>query len=195
MSQLDRIPLFPLNTVLFPRGQLGLRIFEARYLDMVSDCLRSDSGFGICLIREGSEVGSARVYETGTLARIASWDRLEGGLLGLTVLGERRFRVLDTETRPDRLMVGTVRYMVDQGPVKVPTELAPLAALLEEALAQAEKVPGSVPRCLDDAGWVADRIGELLPLDPTLKQRLLEIANPVERLEAIGAVLARLVDG
>jgi Lon protease-like protein len=195
MTELNSIPLFPLNTVLFPGGHLALRIFEARYLDMVSECLRSDSGFGVCLIREGSEVGQARIHGIGTLARITNWDRLDDGLLGLTVLGERRFEVLETKTRPDRLLVGRVRYADDQVPVQVPNELVPVASLLEEVLTQIGEAPASVPRRLGEAGWVADRMAELLPLDLADKQRLLETGDAVDRLVAVGDLLLRLGGG
>jgi Lon protease-like protein len=195
MTDPDMIPLFPLNTVLFPGGRLALRIFEARYLDMVSECLRSDHGFGVCLIREGSEVGQARIHEIGTMAHITNWDRLEDGLLGLTVFGERRFEVLETETRPDGLLVGKLRYTADQAPVQVPTELTPVASLLEEVLEQFGETPGSVPRHLDEAGWVADRMAELLPLELAAKQRLLETGDAVERLVAVGTLLVRLGGG
>jgi Lon protease-like protein len=192
MSELDRIPLFPLFSVLFPGGLLPLRIFEARYLDMVSDCLAKDRGFGVCLIREGAETGEASVHEIGTLARIVDWDRLDDGLLGITGLGERRFRVLETEVQSDRLLVGTVQYLAAEAPIAVPSDLTPVASLLEQVLERIGERPRAGPARLDEAGWVADRMAELLPVDLELKQRLLETGDAVERLGAVGAVLTRL---
>ncbi|HEY0720771.1 MAG TPA: LON peptidase substrate-binding domain-containing protein, partial [Gammaproteobacteria bacterium] len=95
-----RIPLFPLHSVLFPGGPLALRIFEPRYLDMVSRCMREECAFGISLIQEGDEVGdAAQPYEIGTLARISYFERRPDGLLGITVRGEQRFRIIDTEVQ------------------------------------------------------------------------------------------------
>jgi Lon protease-like protein len=192
MSEVERIPLFPLHSVLFPGGLLPLRIFEARYLDMVSDCLAHDRGFGVCLIREGAETGQASIHEIGTLARIVDWDRLEDGLLGITGLGERRFRVIETEVRPDRLLTGAVQLLADEAPIAVPGDLAPVASLLGEVLERIGERRGAGPARLDEAGWVADRMAELLPVELELKQRLLETGDAVERLGAIGAVLTRL---
>ena len=94
------IPLFPLSTVLFPEGELKLRLFEPRYLDMVSECLRMDTGFGICLISAGKEAGqAAEFFSLGTYARIIDFEQMSDGLLGINVRGERRFRVEQFEAR------------------------------------------------------------------------------------------------
>ena len=79
-----RIPLFPLNTVLFPGGPLPLRIFETRYIDMISERMREDAPFGVLLIKEGHEAGPASTYEIGTLARITDWYQGSDGLLGIS---------------------------------------------------------------------------------------------------------------
>src|SRR5512139_2924175 len=98
-----RIPLFPLHTVLFPGGPLALRIFEPRYLDMISRVMKEERRFGICLIQEGEEVGdAAQPHTIGTLGRISYFNRRSDGLLGITVQGEQRFRILKTEIQPDR---------------------------------------------------------------------------------------------
>jgi len=96
-----QIPLFPLNTVLFPGGPLPLRIFEARYVDMVSSCLKEDSPFGVLLIRDGGETGNATTHEIGTLARIVDWYQGSDGLLGVTAVGEQRFRLLSSHRQDD----------------------------------------------------------------------------------------------
>ena len=96
-----QIPLFPLGTVLFPGGPLPLRIFEPRYLDMVSDCLRNDKAFGVCLIKDGREVGEpAQPFDVGTMAKIVDWDRTDDGLLAITALGTSRFRICLLYTSP-----------------------------------------------------------------------------------------------
>ena len=120
---MDLIPLFPLHTVLVPGGSVPLRLFEARYLDLVSRCLRDASGFGVNLIERGSEVGEpAAVYPVGTLARIADWRQLPDGLLGITVEGHDRYRVLETRIRPDRLLEARVAWLAE-GEDRAVTEL------------------------------------------------------------------------
>ena len=111
------IPLFPLNAVLFPGGPLSLRIFEPRYLDMVSHCLKTDSAFGVCLIQDGKEAGPAAVpHSIGTLARIIDWDKLPEGLLGIVVLGSHRFVIESTEIGNNQLVSGTVKVLPETYP-------------------------------------------------------------------------------
>src|SRR5215213_566751 len=100
-------PLFPLNTVIFPGGMLPLRIFEPRYLDMVSNCLRNDTGFGVCLIKRGRETGQpAEIFTIGTLCKIVDWATLPDGLLGVTAQGERKIKVMASRVQSDHLLVG-----------------------------------------------------------------------------------------
>lgn len=187
-----RLPLFPLHTVLFPGGVLPLRIFEPRYLDMVSDCLRNDHGFGVCLIRAGREVGAAaECHEVGTLARIQDWDNTPEGLLAITARGERRFRVLDREVRADLLSVARIELLDEPPPLPLPVEFAPLARLLEHLLDDLDPPYKTLPRAFDDADWVGARLTELLPLDPLEKQSLLEQADPRARLTTLAARLGR----
>ncbi|MFP5506045.1 MAG: LON peptidase substrate-binding domain-containing protein [Gammaproteobacteria bacterium] len=186
------LPLFPLHTVLFPGGVLPLRIFEPRYLDMVSDCLRNDRGFGICLIRSGREVGAAAdCHEVGTLARIQDWDKTPEGLLAITARGERRFRALEREVRADQLSVARIELLDEPPPQSLPVAFAPLARLLEHLLDDLDPPYKTLPRALDDADWVGARLAELLPLDPQEKQFLLEQADPLARLTTLAARLGR----
>lgn len=186
------LPLFPLHTVLFPGGVLPLRIFEPRYLDMVSDCLRNDRGFGICLIRSGREVGAAAdCHEVGTLARIQDWDKTPEGLLAITARGERRFRALEREVRADQLSVARIELLDEPPPQPLPVEFAPLARLLEHLLDDLDPPYKTLPRALDDTDWVGARLAELLPLDPQEKQFLLEQADPSARLATLAARLGR----
>ena len=128
---LEAMPVFGLNTVLYPEGPLPLRIFEPRYVDMVSDRLRRDAPFIVALIRSGREVGGgATTHSVGTLARIVDWNRQDDGLLGIVALGGRRVQVLDTETRPDGLCVATARMLEDEPAATVPDEHRKLATLL-----------------------------------------------------------------
>ena len=133
------IPLFPLNTVLFPGGPLPLRIFETRYTDMVRRCMREQSAFGVVLIRAGAEVGEvANTAEIGTTARIVDFYQLPDRLLGITCAGEKKFRVLARRRQPDGLNVGTVEWLPEEPKLEVPGEHAHLAALLRKVLTSSD---------------------------------------------------------
>lgn len=184
------IPLFPLHTVLFPGGPLALRIFEPRYLDMVSRSLKDDQPFGICLIEEGAETGSAaHTFDVGTLVRITYWNRRRDGLLGVTVLGERRFRIVSRQTRPDQLIMAEVELLAEDPECTMPEEYAALAELLRGILEQLDHPYRNLPRRYRDAGWVSSRLVELMPLELLQKQRLLQMDDPIERLQRLKGIL------
>ena len=184
------IPLFPLHAVVFPGGPLALRIFEPRYLDMISRSLRDDQPFGICLIEDGAEVGSAaRTFDIGTLVRITYWHRRRDGLLGVTVRGERRFRVLSQQTRPDQLIMAEVELLADDPARAVPDAYSSLVELLRRILEQLEHPYRNLPRQYGDAGWVSARLVELLPVELLQKQRLLQMDDPIRRLECLKGML------
>jgi Lon protease-like protein len=186
----QNIPLFPLHTVLFPGGVLPLRIFEPRYLDMVSDCLRQDSGFGVCLIREGKEIGAAAsTYEVGTLARISWFDRRDDGLLGITVDGERRFRILASEVQPDQLIRAEVELLAPEPVLAIPHDCQLLVRLLQGILEQLDFPYAKLERRYDDAAWLGSRLTEFLPLKLELKQYLLQLEDPLARLERLRAIV------
>jgi len=189
----EDIPLFPLATVLFPGGPLGLRIFEQRYLQMVRDCTRDQSCFGICLILEGSETGTpALPAAVGTLARVTDFYTHPDGLLGINVEGGSRFRVLRTRVRDNGLVRGDVDCWPDEPALPVPPEYGLLATILERLVEQAGGWWRDAPReRFDDASWVGFRLAEFLPLEPAERQQLLELADPLERLRVLGDVLPR----
>ena len=190
---LEATPVFALNTVLYPEGPLPLRIFEPRYVDMVSDRLRKDAPFIVALIRSGSEVGGgATTHPVGTLARIVDWNRQDDGLLGIVALGGRRVRILDTETRPDGLCVATARMLADEAAAAVPDEQRRLAALLRGLFEQLEERYRFVTPRFDDAGWVGCRLSELLPMPLARKQHFLEMEDPLLRLRELAQVVAAL---
>jgi hypothetical protein len=182
--QLQEIPLFPLSTVLFPGGPLPLRIFEARYIDLVRRCLRENSGFGVVLIKEGEESGSAptETYDVGTYARIVDFSGQPDGLLGIEARGERRFRIHGRSRARDGLNMADVEWLPEEITTPLPEEFADLQPALDYVLSQVGDPYESLERRLDDAGWVAGRLAEILPLPPARKQECLEIDDPVERL-------------
>ncbi len=184
-----QIPLFPLNTVLFPGGPLPLRIFEARYIDMISERMRSDAPFGVVLIHEGQEAGAASTYTVGTLARITDWYQGSDGLLGVTAIGEQRFRITSTERMPDGLNVAQVEVLPDEESMPLPDAYKGLAEILEGVLDDLGRLYESLERHYDDAGWVSYRFVEILPLDLEQKQFCLEKADPAERLRIVNELL------
>lgn len=182
----EALPLFPLNTVLFPGGPLRLRIFEPRYLDMISHCMRESSNFGVALIVEGREAGGkARTTGVGTTARIVDFERLEDGLLGITAHGDRKFSIIKVKTQSDGLNVANVNLLEAEPAIRIPDDLGILAELLKQAFVQVGAAYGDeVPR-YDDASWVGMRLAEILPLPMPEKQQCLEMNDPVARLRLL----------
>lgn len=187
---MSELALFPLQTVLLPEGRLGLRVFEPRYVDMVARSLRGANRFGVVAIREGAEVGPATMYDRGTSAEIVDWHQEPGGLLGILAEGREPFRLLATRREPDGLYVGSVEWLGVPPRVPLPAVHEPLAALLRQLLEPLSLYSGAA-RSFDDAAWVGGRLVELLPLALELKQSLLELEGPEQRLERLAAALER----
>jgi Lon protease-like protein len=187
---LNRIPLFPLNTVMFPGGVLPLRIFEPRYLDMVSDCLRNDTPIGVVLIREGQEVGQAAdTHAMGTLSIISYWNRRNDGLLGITLRGTQRFRLLAHEVMPNQLVMAEVEAMPAPQPIQVHSKYQPMANLLRKIIAQLEPPYTTMPAHYDNLEWVSARLCEFLPMPLEDKQQLLECDDVITRIEQLYAMM------
>lgn len=180
-----RIPLFPLNTVLFPGGPLPLRIFETRYIDMISERVQKDAPFGVLLIREGNEAGSSSTHEVGTLAKISDWYQGSDGLLGVTAIGGQRFRLLSADRQPDGLNVGEVELLPDEEPLALPDKYKGMVDILGGVLDDLGRLYESLERHFDDAGWVTYRFVEILPLELEQKQQCLENSDPAERLKLV----------
>ena len=179
------IPLFPLMTVLYPDGPLPLRIFEPRYLGMISRCLKADEGFGVLLIKEGSEVGEADTYDVGTIAKIVDWHQESDGLLGITGRGTQRFRVDAVERQSDGLYIGYVEPLEPEESVAVAEEYGSLQTLLKGILEELDEHYSGVPIAYDDASWVGYRLAELLPMPMATKQIMLEMSGARERLSML----------
>jgi Lon protease-like protein len=185
------IPLFPLNIVLFPDGPLPLRIFETRYVDMVRTCMREERGFGVVLISTGLEAGPAETYDVGTTAKITDFHQLPDGLLGLSCVGQRRFRILKKSIARDGLNLGEIEWLVNEPVLSVPPRHAPLSELLRTVLPQLGEVYTGIDMRLDDAAWVGHRLAEILPIDLHLKQSFLEMDDPIQRLDALAPLAPR----
>jgi Lon protease-like protein len=179
-----QIPLFPLGTVLFPGGPLQLKIFEPRYLDMISRCLREQTRFGVVAIEKGSEVGAATSFSVGTTAEIVDWLQAADGLLGITVVGRDSFVLEETSRAADGLYSGRVRLRAASEATHFPSEFVPLADLLRKLIPLAAQYRG-METAYDDAEWVSYRLAEILPLPVPVKQALLELTDAPARLRRL----------
>jgi len=177
------IPLFPLNAVLFPGGPLPLRIFEARYIDLVRRCMHDDSGFGVAMILEGREAGGpAHTVDVGSYARIVDFSQQPDGLLGIDTIGGRRFRILERSCAPDGLNLVQVAWLPEEPAIEVPAEFADLVPVIDAVLTQIGGAYATMDRRINDAAWVSARLAEILPVPLVHKQHCLELDDPVERL-------------
>lgn len=201
-----RTALFALNAVLFPGGVMPLRVFEARYMDMVRACMKSGEPFGVVLILKGREVGTAsEVASEGTFARIAAWDMPQFGLLNIRTLGEERFRITEIDTQPDGLKVAQVEPLTPDVDSPISARHQPCVALLKRIIGDLEErrkaagaqAPGDAPVGLghdfpfeppyrfDSSVWVGNRLAESLPIAPRAKQRLMALPDAIARLDLV----------
>lgn len=186
------VPLFPLHAVLFPGGPLPLRVFEPRYLDMVSRCLKDAEPFGVVLLADGPEAGSGgavSVRSIGTLATISDWYQGTDGLLGITAAGGERFRLSELQRGNDGLNYGEIEILTPEPGVPVPEDYAPMVGLLRAVIDDLGRLYDSVETRYDDASWVGFRFAEILPLELEQKQRCLKMHDPIARLEFLRPLL------
>ena len=190
------IPLFPLPLVIFPGGRLHLQILETRYIDMVKSCLREGDGFGVIMITEGDqflrdlELQLPAVSRFGTYCTIVDFDLLPNGMLGIIVEGVKKFVIHHEYEQADRLMMGDVKFLPDETPVKMPRDRGHLTSLLESLMSHKAVQRLGLVCDMNQAGEVSARLTELLPCPNEFKQLMLEIKDPLVRLRD----LDRLVD-
>ncbi|MGH1359727.1 MAG: LON peptidase substrate-binding domain-containing protein [Burkholderiaceae bacterium] len=193
------IPIFPLSAVLFPEGVLPLRIFEARYMDMVRDCLKSETRFGVCLITDGGEVGQpAEHTSTGCAAAITEWDMEQLGLLNIRTIGQERFSIETARTEKSGLIIANVSFIEPECDVQVPAEYAACVPLLERivrGLVEKETNPMrkmiEAPYRFESSSWVSNRLCEFLPIPAPTKHKLMMVDDPVARLTVVHDFLKR----
>lgn len=187
------VPLFPLQSVLFPGGRLPLRVFEQRYMEMAKVCLKQSTSFGICLIASGEEVARAGAkpaepHAVGTLAHIADWDMQQLGVLNIIAQGGDRFRMLRHWVEDSGLLRGEIELIEAPAVLPVPgayARLVPLLrAIVDDMEAGAANAPAA-PHRFFDADWLGMRYAELLPIPIAAKQKLLELEDSIDRLEII----------
>jgi len=189
----ENIPIFPLSAVLFPGGDLPLRIFEQRYIDMVRECSASGTCFGVCLVNNSEgENRPATHMSIGTMAEICDFSTLDDGLLGIVAEGRQRFIIQRTRMRDNGLLMAEVNTLAESEAVDIPEEYSVLSLIAQRFMEQVGgNYPSFRPADLQDASWVGYRLSELLPLENTEKQTLLQITDPLERLQLLLNVLPR----
>ena len=175
------VPIFPLRTILFPGSKLPLRIFEPRYLDMVSHCMRSNIEFGIVLSRKVPQPGMLETYATGTLATIIDWNQGDDGLLGITTLGTNKFELLSMTKQEDGLNIGEIKILEKEEDFKAPSNFDNMVNLLEAILEDVD-LYHKRDKFFESASWVSFRFAEILPLKIEDKQKCLEFDDPILRL-------------
>lgn len=186
------VPIFPLGTVLYPEGMLPLKIFEQRYLDMTKACLRDDSGFGVCRIEEGSEVGApAAPAATGCSAAIVGWEMPHLGLFHLNTRGQQPFRILGRTVRKDGLIQAEVEFLEDQSGDLDAQSFALCRSVLEQIVDRIGTGYFHPPIDYGNPRWVSYRLAEVLPLELTEKQLLLETRSDAERIARLHALLSQ----
>lgn len=199
---LQSLPLFPLSAVLFPDGLLSLRVFEVRYLDMIAKCRKAGAPFGVVSLTQGNEVrhpGSTEAFsQVGTLATIHDFENPQPGLMLVRAIGAQRFRITASDQLKHGLWVADVERLANDMVVPIPEDLQGTAEALQRLIQSLQlkadspaPMPLQPPWRLDDCGWVANRWCELLPLPVALKQRMMELDNPLVRLELVSDVLTR----
>ncbi len=189
------LPLFPLNTVVFPGGQLPLRIFEPRYLDMVKQAIADNTPFGICGIREGQETGTPAVpYTVGTRVVVTDWDMPQTGILHIDTQAQDRFVIRSTRTEPSGLLIGTVESVSSEAATAVPDDLELAVEILRHIVNEYGDAHFAAPHEFDNAVWVGYRLSEVLPLKHSIKQNLLEMNDSVTRLRILTEFLKKHIN-
>lgn len=181
------LPLFPLGSLVFPGGPLPLRIFEPRYVNLVKRCMQTDSGFGVVLLFRGNEAGTAEATTAGigTEVRIIDFDRLPDGLLGITCRGRQRFRILRAWREADGLNMAEVEDLPAPSIITIPADLRFLAEILERVMPELGEDYAALEARYDDAQWVSCRLAEVLAMETFERQALLELDDPLDRLQML----------
>ena len=194
---LRKIPLFPLGTVLFPDGVIALKIFEARYLDMIKKCLREKTEFGVISILKEQEDEDASVTfsQIGTLAQIEDFDPVQPALYMTKSFGTQRFKLLNSSQESNGLWLGEIELLDNDPATPIAQEHQGVVKLLNEIISviQSEDLLGDAPFKkpfrVDDCGWVSNRLAELLPISLAQKNHLLSQTNPRIRLDLITEII------
>ncbi len=189
------LPLFPLNTVVFPGGRLPLKIFEQRYLEMIKQAIAGNTPFGICAIREGAETGTpATPYSVGTRVHITDWDMLQTGILHIDTEAQERFVIRNILTEPSGLLIGEVEAVSAESAIAVPADLELAVEILRHIIDEYGEAHFPPPHDFGNAVWVGYRLSEVLPLKLGIRQNLLEMNDSITRLSILTEFLKKQIN-
>ena len=193
---MERIPLFPLKSVLFPHARLPLQIFEPRYLDLIKSCLRTNTGFGVIWLRQGQEVmvrrqgHSEKLADVGTYATVVDWHTLDNGLLGVVIEGAKKFRIHKSQQQVNQLWMADVEWIIPEPVIPLPPEAENLEALLAELIQHPHVASLNINKSIEDVDTLSCILSQLLPIDEAIKYSLLSSMDSLTRLEELMDLLA-----
>lgn len=194
------LPLFPLKSIIFPKGRISLQIFESRYVDMVRQCLKDQTGFGVVLIEEGNEVAhkgqKLDIHRVGTYCEIVDWNELPNGLLGITVEGKKTFSIIESWREKNNLCLAEVTFRSDDSveaePIEIGDEFLEYVELLKGLSSHPMVEDLKIEISFENLREIAWCLGELLPVSNKEKQAILELRDPISRLEQIELYIAAM---
>jgi Lon protease-like protein len=187
------IPFFPLQSIVLPGGLFPLRIFERRYLDMVRDCIKNDTGFCITLIRNNSQEDYVTdIYNYGCYVKITDWNQLDDGLLGITVEGVNKVKILSHDLDKTNLLTGTIENLEIEKEYMIPQKHLLLSRFYKKIYPGIKHVINFKKERYADASWVSFRLIECLPLDSSTKNKLIAIDHAIDRLDMLSAIIQKI---
>tara|TARA_B100001778_G_C18598802_1_gene636155 strand:- start:2167 stop:2769 length:603 start_codon:yes stop_codon:yes gene_type:complete len=187
------IPLFPLKSIVLPGGIFPLRIFERRYIDMVKNCIKNDTGFCIVLVRNNSQKEYIDdVYNYGCYVEISDWNQLEDGLLGITVEGKYKIHILDSKLNDNNLLCGKIEKSPEEKEFMIPQKYLILSKFYRKIYPGIKNFISFKNERYSDATWISYRLTECLPLDSSTKNKLISINHGIDRLERIYEIVIKV---
>ena len=189
----DNIPIFPLKSIVLPGGLFPLRIFERRYIDMITECMKEEEGFCIALTKtEEPNLYVTDIYEYGSFVKITDWSQLNDGLLGITVEGKNIVKILKSNLNDSGLLNGTIEYLESEKEYMIPQKYLILSKFYRKIYPGIKNFIDFKEEKYADASWIGFRLTECLPLDLSTKVSLMSIDNAIDRLEMINTIIHKL---
>ena len=192
-NHLKNAPIFPLRSIVLPGGLFPLRIFERRYLDMVTTCIKNNEGFCISLVKkEEPDLYVKDVFEYGSWVEITDWNKLQDGLLGITVEGKNIVKISNTSLDKENLLRGTIKKLDLEKEYLIPQKYLVLSKFYKKIYPNLKNFINFKEERFADASWIGYRLTELLPIELELKADLISTTDAIERLEKINQIMTKL---
>tara|TARA_B100000586_G_scaffold148328_1_gene107741 strand:- start:1236 stop:1856 length:621 start_codon:yes stop_codon:yes gene_type:complete len=189
----DNIPIFPLKSIVLPGGLFPLRIFERRYIDMITECMKEEEGFCIALTKtEEPNLYVTDIYEYGSFVKITDWGQLNDGLLSITVEGKNIVKILKSNLNDSGLLNGTIEHLESEKEYMIPQKYLTLSKFYKKIYPGIKNFINFKEERYADASWIGFRLTECLPLDLPTKANLISINNAIDRLEVIDTIIHKL---